>query len=132
MRCSSSARRVVQLQASIPTSSQPRHLRAWVLVIPFLSHRHRSPTAVGRNRALADRANRVHYLKDGIVKTEATLQRRIRLPIVLDRVGLKRSAIYKRIAAKTFPAPMKDGGASLWLERDIEAYIAGTWRAPQL
>ncbi len=66
------------------------------------------------------------------MKTEATLQRRIRLPIVLDRVGLKRSAIYKRIAAKTFPAPMKDGGASLWLERDIEAYIAGTWRAPQL
>jgi len=48
----------------------------------------------------------------------------LRLPAVMARVGLKKTAIYARIAAKTFPAPITDGGVSRWLESEIDAYIA--------
>jgi len=41
------------------------------------------------------------------------------------RVGLKRSAIYDRIARRTFPQPIRDlDSASVWwLESDITAWI---------
>lgn len=47
----------------------------------------------------------------------------IRLPQVIDRVGLKKTAIYKRIAAGTFPKQIKLGFASGWLESEITAWI---------
>ncbi len=42
------------------------------------------------------------------------------------RVGLKRSAIYERVAKGTFPAPVKDtdGPAVWWLASEIDAWIA--------
>ena len=50
----------------------------------------------------------------------------IRLPEVERRVGLHKSAIYQRIAAGTFPAPLKIGPrASGWLESEIDAWIEG-------
>ena len=33
----------------------------------------------------------------------------LRLPAVMDMVGMKRATIYKRIAAGTFPAPIQIG-----------------------
>lgn len=48
----------------------------------------------------------------------------LRLPQVMERVGLKKSAIYKRIANKEFPAPVKLGThVSGWLESDIQKWI---------
>jgi len=47
----------------------------------------------------------------------------LRLPQVMARVGLKKSAIYKMIAAGTFPKQIKLGAASGWLESDIQKWI---------
>ncbi len=47
----------------------------------------------------------------------------IRLPQVIERVGLKKSAIYKMIAAGVFPKQLKLGFASGWLESEIKAWI---------
>ncbi len=50
----------------------------------------------------------------------------LRLPDVCDRVGLKRAAIYQRIAAGDFPAPIAIGiRARAWPASDIDAWIAG-------
>ena len=48
------------------------------------------------------------------------------LPIRLveDRTGRKKSFIYAGVLAGTFPAPRKLGRSSLWLESDIEKWIA--------
>jgi prophage regulatory protein len=55
----------------------------------------------------------------------------IRLPTVLDRVGLKRSTIYKRMKADAFPHPVKIGGASVWVEAEVDAYVAQLMSARQ-
>lgn len=48
-----------------------------------------------------------------------------RLPQVESRTGLSRSEIYRRAAARTFPAPIKIGRrASAWSVREIDAWIA--------
>lgn len=48
----------------------------------------------------------------------------LRLPQVMARVGLKKTAIYKMIANKEFPAQLKLGAhASGWLESDIQRWI---------
>jgi prophage regulatory protein len=49
----------------------------------------------------------------------------LRLPAVEARTGLKRSTLYARAAAGTFPKPYKLGlRASGWAEDEIEAWIA--------
>ncbi len=47
----------------------------------------------------------------------------LRLPAVMDRVGLRRTSIYKLISAGTFPAPKKIGRASLWVEYEVDQWI---------
>ena len=47
----------------------------------------------------------------------------LRLPAVMARVGLKRSAIYERIALNTFPKPIPLGSVSAWAESEIAAWI---------
>lgn len=48
----------------------------------------------------------------------------IRLPQVMERVGLKKSAIYKMIAAGDFPNQVKLGThASGWLESEVQKWI---------
>ena len=52
-------------------------------------------------------------------------RRLLRFDEVASRVGLGRSAIYGRIRAKTFPAPVHLGGYSVaWVEAEIEEWIA--------
>lgn len=48
----------------------------------------------------------------------------IRLPTVLDRTGLSRSTLYRKIAEGTFPAQLKISvhGAG-WRESDINGWI---------
>lgn len=50
--------------------------------------------------------------------------RLLRMPQVLDRVGLKKTVIYERIKAGTFPKPIKLGSASAWPEHEVENWIA--------
>lgn len=50
----------------------------------------------------------------------------LRLPQVLERVGLKKTAVYKMIANEEFPKQMKLGAhASGWLESDVQRWILG-------
>lgn len=50
--------------------------------------------------------------------------RLLRMPQVIDRIGLKKTVIYQRIKEGTFPKPVKLGSASVWLEDEINAWIA--------
>ena len=54
---------------------------------------------------------------------------------VIDRVGLQKSAIYDRIKRGKFPKQLRIDGASVWLESDIETWIAqviaGQWQNAQ-
>jgi len=62
--------------------------------------------------------------KKQIVTSQDRPSRFIRLPEVKVRVGLSRSTIYNRIAAKTFPPPIRLGEKSVaWLESSIDAWI---------
>ncbi len=46
----------------------------------------------------------------------------LRLPSVIQRVGLKRTAIYERVGLGLLPAPIKLGPrASVWPEHEIDA-----------
>jgi len=48
-----------------------------------------------------------------------------KLPSVKTRTGLSRSEIYRRVAAGTFPQPVKLGErASAWNSAEIDAWIA--------
>lgn len=48
----------------------------------------------------------------------------LRLPQVESRVGLHKSAIYQRIAAGTFPRPVKLGPrASGWVEAEVDGWL---------
>ena len=47
----------------------------------------------------------------------------IRLPEVLERVSLKKTAVYKLIAEDGFPRPVKLGASSAWVEEEITGWI---------
>lgn len=48
----------------------------------------------------------------------------IRLPEVMSRVGLKKTAIYNLMSEEEFPRPVKMGAASAWIEEEITQWIA--------
>jgi prophage regulatory protein len=58
------------------------------------------------------------------MSNENTGTRLLRMPQVLDRVGLKKTIVYERIKAGSFPKPIKLGSASAWPEHEVEAWIA--------
>jgi len=48
----------------------------------------------------------------------------LRLPEVINRVGLKRAAIYQRITQNTFPKQISLGARAVgWLEHEIDAWL---------
>ena len=47
----------------------------------------------------------------------------IRIPEVLERVGLKKTTVYQKIQDGTFPKQLKLGRTSGWLESEIDAWI---------
>jgi prophage regulatory protein len=47
----------------------------------------------------------------------------LRLPDVLERVGLSKASVYRMVKAGTFPAPAKIGGASRWVDTEIDDYL---------
>ena len=55
--------------------------------------------------------------------------RLLRLSEVEARIGLKKSAIYAGMAAKSFPAPVRLGNRCVaWHEAEIDAWIASRSR----
>lgn len=52
-----------------------------------------------------------------------TEKRLIPLSEVTRLTGLKRTAIYRRVASKDFPAMIKLGTTSRWLLSEVEAWI---------
>ncbi len=49
----------------------------------------------------------------------------LRLPEVMARVGISRSAIYLAVSRFTFPQPIKLGARSVgWLQSEIDSWIA--------
>ncbi|RFF46221.1 helix-turn-helix transcriptional regulator [Xanthomonas campestris] len=59
--------------------------------------------------------------------TPTTTQRLIRLPDVLERVGMSKSTLYSRVRAGTFPKPVHLGTLSAWVESEV-----GNWVATQI
>lgn len=51
-------------------------------------------------------------------------RRLLPLAEVMGRVGLRKTAIYERIARGEFPAPVTLGSTSRWVESEIEGWIA--------
>ncbi|AOJ49728.1 MULTISPECIES: helix-turn-helix transcriptional regulator [Burkholderia] len=49
----------------------------------------------------------------------------VRMRPLIERVGLSKSEIYRRIQAGTFPRPIALGVRAVgWLERDVESWLA--------
>lgn len=48
----------------------------------------------------------------------------LRMPEVVAKVGLSKSTIRRAVARGEFPLPRKFGAASLWVEAEIDAWIA--------
>ncbi|VVE77369.1 helix-turn-helix transcriptional regulator [Pandoraea sputorum] len=53
------------------------------------------------------------------------VERLLKLKEVKARVSFGTTAIYERVSAGTFPAPVKLGYASRWIESEIQDWIAG-------
>ncbi len=68
---------------------------------------------------------------DGATADQASPQvpppaRLLRLPEVIDRVGLRRSAIYQRMSEGRFPKSRSLGPkCTVWVEEEIDAWIRG-------
>ena len=54
--------------------------------------------------------------------------RLIKIGTVCDVVGVSRATIYRMIRAKTFPLPVKVNAASLWVEREVSAWVSACAR----
>ena len=63
-------------------------------------------------------------LQEGHAAVTCKPSRLIRLPEVMARVGLKRSAIYQRMSEGRFPKSRSLGGkCAVWVEGEIDAFI---------
>ncbi|MDP4546534.1 AlpA family transcriptional regulator [Marinobacter sp. MDS2] len=51
-------------------------------------------------------------------------ERLLRISEVMERVGLRRTAIYDKISRDEFPHPIKLGNVSRWVETEVDAWIA--------
>lgn len=47
----------------------------------------------------------------------------LRLPKVIEKAGLQRTAIYDKISTGDFPPPIKLGNVSVWLESEVDEWI---------
>lgn len=56
-------------------------------------------------------------------RRKGTIVKLLRIVEVSQRVRLGKSTIFAMVARGSFPAPLKQGGGSFWLESEIDAYI---------
>jgi prophage regulatory protein len=62
--------------------------------------------------------------------TAVTSERMLRLPSVLERVGVSRSTLWSWVRAKAFPAPVRLGlRAVAWRSTEVDAWIASRTEA---
>ncbi|WP_138438524.1 helix-turn-helix transcriptional regulator [Marinobacter alexandrii] len=47
----------------------------------------------------------------------------LRIPAVMKKVALRKTAIYDKINAGDFPPPIKLGNVSVWLESEVDEWI---------
>lgn len=52
-------------------------------------------------------------------------KRFINLPAVEDKTALKKSSIYAKVKTGDFPAPIKLGVKTVWIESDIDSWMDG-------
>lgn len=73
---------------------------------------------------MSTREDRADYRGRGEV------ERLLRVPTVLDILGDKRSTLYKRIAAGTFPPAIHSGSSTTasWRQREVSAIVAARIR----
>ncbi|WP_412504147.1 helix-turn-helix transcriptional regulator [Roseovarius sp. SYSU LYC5161] len=64
----------------------------------------------------------IEHSSDGVSQRPET-SRLIRLPEVIALCGLARSTIYRDIRNGVFPAPVKLGRLSVWLEHEVHQWI---------
>lgn len=70
-------------------------------------------------------------LDEDVQAAAARPQRLLRLPEVMHRVGLKRSAIYQRMSEGRFPKSRSLGLKCLvWVESEVEEWIRSISRKP--
>lgn len=70
-------------------------------------------------------------LDEDVPAAAARPQRLLRLPEVMHRVGLKRSAIYQRMSEGRFPKSRSLGPKCVvWVESEVEEWIRSILRKP--
>ena len=47
----------------------------------------------------------------------------LKLDEVKKRTALSRSSIYAKVAAGTFPRPVKQGSSSVWVDTEVQGWI---------
>lgn len=58
-------------------------------------------------------------------------KRFINLPAVEDKTALKKSSIYAKVKTGDFPAPIKMGARTVWIESEIDKWLdaqVAAWR----
>lgn len=50
-------------------------------------------------------------------------ERLIRLPEVINKIGLSRPTVYRMIERGEFPKPVKQGRTSAWVSREVNDYL---------
>ena len=69
-------------------------------------------------------------MPDNLMFESGTRQRLLRLPEVMRRVGLKRSAIYQRMSEGRFPKSRSLGyRCTVWVEAEVEDWIRSVTEA---
>jgi prophage regulatory protein len=49
--------------------------------------------------------------------------RLLRLPDVLQRIGIGRSAVYELVRRGAFPQPVKLGTCTTWIEHEVDGWV---------
>ena len=57
------------------------------------------------------------------MQTETMVNRLIRLPEVMAVTGKAKTQIYAGVRTGSFPAPVKDGSLSLWVQSEVQAWV---------
>lgn len=66
--------------------------------------------------------DRIETLEERVARLERP-RRLLTRRQVEEKTGLTKSTIYERVAAGTFPCPVKVGSRSLWPEHEVDAWI---------
>ncbi|CAN7178022.1 AlpA family phage regulatory protein [Rhizobium rhizogenes] len=74
-----------------------------------------APTPVQTQEAFQERKNRTD--------TTSTGDHFVRLPYIVEKLGISRQTIYRMIANGEFPKQVKQGRISSWANSEVEAYI---------